>query len=256
MTGDYFRVMYAIARSLDTDLFTCSYGDPALAKVAHVHPKTVQRARQRASERGHIEESFHGCKGTAITPILHSERGQIVQVQESKRGPKRGLKRGLVKLDSLAESSESAPISHISHISQERKDSAADAAAPDSKGAQESNAGHVNSRDGATISAPTSGTTESVPAPTYVFEGTTIKLTARDYNEWEKSFTYLDLRAELQGLDGWATREGLGKNWYHPVRGALAKSNREAKAEIERIRAEAEAATKFKAAPKQHRVIL
>src|SRR5262249_4686540 len=38
---------------------------------------------------------------------------------------------------------------------------------------------------------------ESRAEPDYLFEGTTIKLTARDYHEWERTFTYLDLRSEL-----------------------------------------------------------
>jgi len=90
----------------------------------------------------------------------------------------------------------------------------------------------------------------------YAFEGTTIKLTAKDFSGWQQAFTYLDLRAELYGLDGWATRENLGRNWFFAVSSALAKANREAKLEVERIRAEAEAAAKIKAAPKEHRVIL
>src|SRR5262249_30588669 len=93
------------------------------------------------------------------------------------------------------------------------------------------------------------------PEP-YAFEGETIKLTAKDFNGWERALTYLDLRAELYGLDGWATREKLGRNWFHAVSAVLAKNNRAAKLEIERIRAEAEAAAKLKAAPSPYRVIL
>src|SRR5262249_48887013 len=73
MMKDCFWVIFAIARALDTDSFTCSYGDPALAKLAHVSTKTVQRARDLACERGHIKQDSRGCKGMVITPILRHE---------------------------------------------------------------------------------------------------------------------------------------------------------------------------------------
>src|SRR5262249_44769606 len=157
--------------------------------------------------------------------------------------------------DSPAESTTSDSIFLISQISQEREEE--DAANAASSSAKDSDAPVTNGHASKAESAGTtemSGKPESEPEP-YFFEGTTIKLIGRDYHELERAFTYLDLRAELHGLDGWATREGLGKNWFHAVRGALAKSNSKARLEIERIRAEAAAAAKLKAAPKQHRVI-
>jgi hypothetical protein len=164
----HFHAMYAIARGLDRNSFTCRWGDDALAALSHVCRRTMERAREAAQECGHIEQSFHGRNGMTITPILHSEGGQNAQVNLdtsvdiNKRKPrhKPRHKPRQANSDSLVESSESSPISHISHVSQEREDSAANAAAPLEEGAQESNAGHVNENTGTTES-PTSGTTES-----------------------------------------------------------------------------------------------
>lgn len=63
---------------------------------------------------------------------------------------------------------------------------------------------------------------------TYEFEDGIIKLNRRDFENWQKAFSNLDLRAELLSLSRWAESEG--KNWFHAVKGALAKRNREVKA--------------------------
>lgn len=66
-------------------------------------------------------------------------------------------------------------------------------------------------------------------APFYVFEGRTIRLVAKDFELWRKSFHAVDLGAELAGLDGWAGRlKDEGKPWFHAVSGALRKRHNEA----------------------------
>jgi len=62
----------------------------------------------------------------------------------------------------------------------------------------------------------------------YAFEDGIIKLNEKDFDSWAKAFVNLDLRAELMSLSRWAESEG--KNWFHAVKGALAKRNREVKA--------------------------
>lgn len=65
----------------------------------------------------------------------------------------------------------------------------------------------------------------------YAFEDGIIKLNAKDFEAWQKGFSNLDLAAELLSLSKWAESEG--KNWFHAVKGALAKRNREVKARKE-----------------------
>jgi len=66
----------------------------------------------------------------------------------------------------------------------------------------------------------------------YAFEDGIIKLNQKDLETWSKAFSNLDLPAELLSLSKWAESEG--KNWFHAVKGALAKRNREVKAAKEK----------------------
>jgi DNA-binding transcriptional ArsR family regulator len=68
--------------------------------------------------------------------------------------------------------------------------------------------------------------------PTYAFEDGIIRLNQRDFDNWRKAFSYLDLAAELLSLSKWAESEG--KNWFYAVKGALAKRNREVKSAKEK----------------------
>lgn len=61
----------------------------------------------------------------------------------------------------------------------------------------------------------------------YVFESGIIKLNEKDFSQWAEAFKNLDLQAELLSLSQWANEQG--KNWFHAVKGALAKRNREMK---------------------------
>lgn len=61
----------------------------------------------------------------------------------------------------------------------------------------------------------------------YAFEDGIIRLTQKDFDQWQKSYSYLDLAAELLSLSKWAQSEG--KNWFHAIKGALAKRNRQVK---------------------------
>lgn len=62
----------------------------------------------------------------------------------------------------------------------------------------------------------------------YAFESGIIKLLPRDLDRWQKSFTHLNVMAELEGLAHWAGQQvEQGHNWFHAVAGALAKRERE-----------------------------
>ncbi len=67
----------------------------------------------------------------------------------------------------------------------------------------------------------------------YKFEDGVIRLNQRDFDSWSAAYSQLDLAAELLSLSKWAESEG--KNWFHAVKGALAKRNREVKAKAEQL---------------------
>ncbi len=98
-----------------------------------------------------------------------------------------------------------------------------------------------NSSNAATIAQASSSLSQSErkedsPADAgsskYVFESGVIRLNQRDFEQWKQAFSHIELAAELLSLSEWA--ESLGKNWFHPVKGALNKRNREVKAEKDR----------------------
>lgn len=69
------------------------------------------------------------------------------------------------------------------------------------------------------------------PTPTpnkkeYHFEDGVIRLNQVDFEKWRDAFPNIDLKAELLGLSAWASTQS---NWFHAVKGALAKRNREHK---------------------------
>lgn len=68
-------------------------------------------------------------------------------------------------------------------------------------------------------------------AKVYAFESGVIRLKQKDFDLWKASFSHLDLRAELIGLTDWA---GQQRSWFNAVSGALAKRNREVKAQKEK----------------------
>jgi hypothetical protein len=73
----------------------------------------------------------------------------------------------------------------------------------------------------------------------YIFEGTTIKLREHELNSWANAFSHINLLAELHALDEYAGEcVAKGKGWYGPIASALARRNREVKAESDRMRAE------------------
>lgn len=62
----------------------------------------------------------------------------------------------------------------------------------------------------------------------YIFTGKIIKLTAKDFNAWEKAYKNLDLRSELQSLDDYYFNKNV-QDWFSRCSAALAKRNRAGK---------------------------
>jgi hypothetical protein len=72
----------------------------------------------------------------------------------------------------------------------------------------------------------------------YAFESGIIRLTEKDFKQWQAAFSNLDVGGELTALRPWAEKQGKSR-WYNAVANALAKRNREAKVAIERGKSEA-----------------
>lgn len=71
---------------------------------------------------------------------------------------------------------------------------------------------------------PTPTPTKKENNTNYYFEDGVIRLNQADFEKWQDAFPNLDLKAELLGLSSWASTQA---NWFHAVKGALAKRNRE-----------------------------
>lgn len=74
------------------------------------------------------------------------------------------------------------------------------------------------------------------PHREYAFEAGIIKLTEIDLARWVKAFDAINVPGELLGLAAWAAKQ---KNWFNAVAGALAKKDRQRRAEITKTQAEA-----------------
>lgn len=61
----------------------------------------------------------------------------------------------------------------------------------------------------------------------YAFVAGVIKLNDKDLAQFVEAYSYLDVKAELLSLSDWAADQA---NWFHAVKGALAKRNRDVKA--------------------------
>lgn len=77
-------------------------------------------------------------------------------------------------------------------------------------------------------------TPSGVTPRAYAFEDGVIRLNQRDFDGWAKAFSYLDLPAELLSLSKWTSEQG--DRWFHALKGALAKRNRDVKAEQQRLK--------------------
>lgn len=75
--------------------------------------------------------------------------------------------------------------------------------------------------------------TADAVSPKYRFEDGVIRLNQKDFDNWARAFSYLDLAAELLSLSKWAESEG--KNWFYALKGALAKRNREVKSSKDKL---------------------
>jgi uncharacterized protein YdaU (DUF1376 family) len=73
----------------------------------------------------------------------------------------------------------------------------------------------------------------SATGKVYAFEDGIIRLNKRDFDAWTKAFSHLDLSAELLSLSKWTSEQG--DKWFHALKGALAKRNRDVKIEKERL---------------------
>ena len=83
-------------------------------------------------------------------------------------------------------------------------------------------------------------TADAVPAP-YAFEGKTIKLNQKNFDQWVEAHPNLSLMSELFALDEWAGQQkAMGKSWFSAVAGALAKKQRDFNERIQTAKANRE----------------
>jgi hypothetical protein len=82
--------------------------------------------------------------------------------------------------------------------------------------------------DSAPSGASTTAEEVKLDRPTvYAFEDGIIRLNEKDFELWKRSFSALDVPAELIALSNWAQTTFGPKKWFHGVKNALAKKNRE-----------------------------
>lgn len=65
----------------------------------------------------------------------------------------------------------------------------------------------------------------------YAFEGRTIKLNAKDFEEWRSTYHGIpDMKAELTSIDAWLQGKSMAerKRWFHSVPGMLGRKHQEA----------------------------
>ena len=81
------------------------------------------------------------------------------------------------------------------------------------------------SRDTLPVESPTGQPSK------YAFEGAIVRLTQKHFDEWQRAFSALDLRAELMARDAWLERasEADRNNWFISTSKYLANRNMEAK---------------------------
>lgn len=125
-----------------------------------------------------------------------------------------------------------AELAHASDVSEKRKKAVAER---EQKRQQNNNTNGSNvpsNDDTLHTSQRKEDTAGAVSMKVYAFESGVIRLNKRDFDQWTQAFGYLELPAELLSLSKWAESEG--PNWFHAVKGALAKRNREVKAKAAR----------------------
>jgi hypothetical protein len=76
----------------------------------------------------------------------------------------------------------------------------------------------------------------------YAFNCGVIKLNERDLEAWRRAYEHINLEGELYALADWAADQ---KNWFNAVASSLAKKNRTAQADKDRIRIQAETAARL-----------
>lgn len=84
--------------------------------------------------------------------------------------------------------------------------------------------------------------TADAVSPRYAFEGKTIKLNQKNFDQWVEAHPNLSLMSELFALDQWAgLQKAAGKSWFNAVAGALAKKQRDINERVSMAKANREA---------------
>lgn len=89
---------------------------------------------------------------------------------------------------------------------------------------------------GVSVTPPDTETdTEKEKSKAYAFDGSVIRLNARDFARWEKAYSGIDIRAALQSRDDWLSGQDKAtqKKWFNSTSNWLAQKQQQA-AKVER----------------------
>ena len=92
------------------------------------------------------------------------------------------------------------------------------------------------SSEGVNLSPPVGEKNEKIPkTASYAFAGKIVRLSKRDFEAWEKAYSYLDLVAELQSRDDWLSGQppDIQKGWFVTTSNYLRNRNDKARKEVE-----------------------
>lgn len=94
---------------------------------------------------------------------------------------------------------------------------------------------HREKRNVSVTPPDTETDTETEKSKAYAFDGSVIRLNARDFARWEKAYSGIDIRAALQSRDDWLSGQDQAtqKKWFNSTSNWLAQKQQQA-AKIER----------------------
>lgn len=62
----------------------------------------------------------------------------------------------------------------------------------------------------------------------YSWQGNIIKLNKKDFDDWSRNYSNINLPSELQRMDSYYSENGITKNWFNRLNNALANKNAQA----------------------------
>ena len=249
---------------------------PALARMWRCHPNKARKLLADLVDLGKIEETPEGhLTNTRVTQEI--DHRETLRTQRADAGQTGGRRSQDVRRKSLISNDPGEAVASTPGEAKSTRESGRERGRGEREREEERNADSgldpwdeialeraaaaADQASGQAVAHPDQAGLDPSPAappaapaePEYAFAEGVIRLNARDLATWKARYPHLDLESELVSLTRWAADEvaKTGGSWFHPVQGALAKRNREAKARSETIRVKAEAETKQLGKPRR-----